>query len=103
MRMNRRWNAVLLIAGLTVTGRAAKAQLPDLPKFHPSFYGSAEADTRSTQFYLLGMYVGMGGLGWSPYFNINGYLDRYPDGTTLFPQYHRIDYVRVYRDTANVY
>ncbi len=80
MRMNRRWNAVLVITGLTVMGRAAEAQLPDLQKLHPSFYGSAEADTRSAQFYLLGMYVGMGGLGWSPYFNINGYLDRYPVG-----------------------
>jgi beta-glucanase (GH16 family) len=26
-----------------------------------------------------------------------------PDATTVFPQYQRIDYVRVYRDTANVY
>jgi beta-glucanase (GH16 family) len=26
-----------------------------------------------------------------------------PDATTVFPQYHRIDYVRVYRDTANTY
>lgn len=81
MRINSRWNGVLAIVGLAVIGRAAQAQLPDLPKLHPSFYGSAEADTRSAQFYLLGMYVGMGGLGWSPYFNVNGYLDHYPVGT----------------------
>jgi len=75
MRLNRHRNVVLAvaaIAGLTVLGRPAAAQL------HPSFYGSAEADTRNTQFYLLGMYVGMGGLGWSPFFNINGYLLEYP-------------------------
>ncbi len=80
MNLNRHRNAVLALAalaGLTVIGRSADAQMPTL---HPSFYGSAEADTRNTQFYLLGMYVGMGGLGWSPYFNINGYIDRFPVG-----------------------
>ena len=34
---------------------------------------------------------------------VGGQFDGNPDGTTTFPQYHRIDYVRVYRDTANVY
>jgi hypothetical protein len=78
MELKRHRNAVLALAalaGLTVIGRTAEAQMPPL---HPSFYGSAEADTRNTQFYLLGMYVGMGGLGWSPYFNINGYVLHYP-------------------------
>ena len=78
MRLNKHRNAVLALAafaGLTVIGRKAEAQMPQL---HPSFYGSAEADTRNTQFYLLGMYVGMGGLGWSPFFNINGYVLEYP-------------------------
>jgi hypothetical protein len=55
-------------------GSRAEAQLSS---FHPSFYGSAEADTRSSQFYLLGMYVGVGGLGWSPYLNVNGYSLHY--------------------------
>ncbi len=80
MKLNRYRNAVLALAtlaGLTVIGRTADAQMPPL---HPSFYGSAEADTRNTQFYLLGMYVGMGGMGWSPYFNINGYMLHYPVG-----------------------
>jgi hypothetical protein len=75
MRLNRHRHVVLAvaaIAGLAVIARPAAAQL------HPSFYGSAEADTRNTQFYLLGMYVGMGGLGWSPFFNVNGYLLEYP-------------------------
>jgi beta-glucanase (GH16 family) len=34
---------------------------------------------------------------------VGGDFDGRPDGTTVFPQYHRIDYVRVYRDTANTY
>jgi beta-glucanase (GH16 family) len=34
---------------------------------------------------------------------IGGLFDGNPDQTTVFPQYHRIDYVRVYRDTANTY
>jgi len=34
---------------------------------------------------------------------VGGAFDGNPDGTTVFPQYHRLDYVRVYRDTANVY
>lgn len=34
---------------------------------------------------------------------VGGHFDGAPDGTTQFPQYHRIDYVRVYRDTANTY
>jgi hypothetical protein len=82
MTLNNHRNAVLAlsaVAVLTTFGRKAEAQLPTL---HPSFYGSAEADTRNTQFYLLGMYVGMGGLGWSPYFNINGYVLNYRVGGT---------------------
>ena len=34
---------------------------------------------------------------------VGGDFDGPPDGSTVFPQYQRIDYVRVYRDTANVY
>ena len=34
---------------------------------------------------------------------VGGQFDGNPDPSTVFPQYHRIDYVRVYRDTANVY
>ncbi|HEY8832037.1 MAG TPA: hypothetical protein VIM21_05970 [Gemmatimonadaceae bacterium] len=77
MRSSNHRNVVLAVAalvGLTVFGRPAAAQ----SQLHPSFYGSAEADTRNTQFYLLGMYVGMGGLGWSPFFNVNAYLLDYP-------------------------
>lgn len=66
--------ALASLAGLSVIGRTAEAQLS---QFHPSFYGSAEADTRHSQFYLLGIYVGVGGLGWSPYFNVNGYSLHY--------------------------
>jgi hypothetical protein len=66
--------ALGVIAGLAAAARTAEAQMPPL---HPSFYGSTEFDTRHSQFYLLGMYVGMGGLGWSPYFNINGYALHY--------------------------
>jgi beta-glucanase (GH16 family) len=34
---------------------------------------------------------------------VGGDFDGNPLPATVFPQYHRIDYVRVYRDTANVY
>jgi len=34
---------------------------------------------------------------------VGGLFDGNPDPSTVFPQYHRIDYVRVYRDTANAY
>lgn len=34
---------------------------------------------------------------------VGGDFDGDPTSSTVFPQYHRIDYVRVYRDTANVY
>ena len=72
MKLNTHRNAILalaLAAGMTSAARTASAQYT----LHPSFYGSGEVDTRHSQFYLLGMYVGMGGLGWSPYFNINGW------------------------------
>src|SRR6476659_7660383 len=62
------------IGGLITAAGQADAQLTNL---HPSFYGSAELDTRNSQFYLPGVYVGVGGLGWSPYFNANGYALRY--------------------------
>jgi hypothetical protein len=66
--------AVTAVLGLVTAARSADAQFSQL---HPSFYGSAELDTRSSQFYLLGLYVGVGGLGWSPYFNVNGYALHY--------------------------
>lgn len=66
--------ALAALAGLSVIGGTAKAQIS---QFHPSVYGSAEVDTRHSQFYLLGLYVGVGGLGWSPYFNVNGYSLHY--------------------------
>jgi hypothetical protein len=75
MRLKTHRNAVLAMAaflGATSFARTAEAQ------FHPSLYGSAEADTRHSQFYLLGLYVGYGGLGWTPYFDINGWLLDYP-------------------------
>jgi hypothetical protein len=68
-------NGVLAIAALVAIAtfsKSAEAQ------FHPSYYGSAEADTRNSQFYLLGTYLGVGGFGWSPYFNANAYLLDYP-------------------------
>ncbi|NUO65246.1 MAG: glycoside hydrolase family 16 protein [Gemmatimonadaceae bacterium] len=34
---------------------------------------------------------------------VGGNFDGAPDASTVFPQYHRVDYVRVYRDTANSY
>src|SRR5687768_11148053 len=60
--------ALASLGGLSVVGRTAEAQRS---QFHPSVYGSADIGTRHSQFYLLGLYVGVGGLGWSPYFNVN--------------------------------
>ena len=78
MKLNSHRNTVLAlaaVAALTTIGRTAEAQRRS--QIHPSFYSGAEADTRNQQFYLLGMYVGTGGLGWSPFFNVNGYTLRY--------------------------
>src|SRR6266853_1317042 len=80
MRLTTHRNAIVAfaaIASLTTAARTAEAQLPKLSEFHPSLYGSTELDTRHSQFYLLGVYVGMGGLGWSPYFNANAYSLHY--------------------------
>ena len=80
MRLKINRHAVIAftaIASLTMVAKTATAQVPNLSQLHPSFYGSTELDTRHSQFYLLGMYVGMGGLGWSPYFNINAYSLHY--------------------------
>jgi len=80
MRPTTHRNAVIAfaaIASLTMAARTAEAQLSKLSEFHPSLYGSTELDTRDSQFYLLGVYVGMGGLGWSPYFNANAYSLHY--------------------------
>ena len=77
MQLKRHRNAVLALAtfaGLTAFANKASAQMGQL---HPTVYGSTEFDTRHSQFYLLGLYVGMGGLGWSPYLNVNGYLLHY--------------------------
>lgn len=76
MKLNNHRNVVLALATFAMLGTAARTAEA---QFHPSLYGSAELDTRHSQFYLLGMYVGMGGLGWSPYFNINAYTLRYHD------------------------
>ncbi len=64
--------AIAALAGVAGTSRVAAAQI------HPSFYGSAEIDTRDSQFYLLGMYLGMARARWSPYFNVNAYRLDYP-------------------------
>ena len=80
MRLTTHRSAVIAfaaIASLTMAARTAEAQLPKLSEFHPSLYGSTELDTRHSQFYLLGVYVGIGGLGWSPYFNANAYSLHY--------------------------
>ncbi len=76
MRMKTRLNTFVAIGAAcgTFATHSAGAQLSQL---HPTFYGSGEFDTRSSQFYLGGVYVGVGGLGWSPYFNANGYALHY--------------------------
>ena len=85
MRLNTRKNALIalaIVAGLTTAVGTAAAQR-SVSDLHPSFYGSTELDTRHSDFYLLGVYVGVGGLGWSPYFNVNGYYLDYIFSPTL--------------------
>jgi hypothetical protein len=75
MKLNKHCHTVLAgaaLIGIATFSRPAEAQV------RPSFYGSGEADTRNVQFYLVGMYLGTGGLGWTPYFDINGWLLDYP-------------------------
>ena len=77
MKLNNYRNAILALAAVAVMPTIARPAEAQISQFHPTFYGSAEADTRHSQFYLLGMYVGVGGLGWSPYFNVNAYSLHY--------------------------
>jgi len=76
MILKTRLNTFVAIAVVcsALSTHSARAQLSQL---HPTFYGSGEFDTRSSQFYLGGVYVGVGGLGWSPYLNANGYALHY--------------------------
>ena len=76
MRMRIHSTALMSLAVMTGPVMAPRA-LDAQTTFHPSFYGSTELDTRNSQFYLLGTYIGVGGLGWSPYFNVNAYALHY--------------------------
>ena len=73
MQLNRYRTA--LFASVTLIGSAALPRNADaqLGQFHPTAYGSTEVDTRHSQFFLGGLYLGVGGLGWSPFLNVNGY------------------------------
>jgi hypothetical protein len=77
MNKQRHRIAVLAVAGLAGLSGFAHSSFAQ-SSLHPSVYGSTEFDTRGEQFYLLGLYVGMGGLGWSPYLNVNAYHLKYP-------------------------
>jgi hypothetical protein len=69
--------AIAAIVGSFAIAPAAEGQF--LSRLHPSFYGSAEWDTQDSEFYLIGMYVGVAKLGWSPYLNVNAYRLNYVD------------------------
>ena len=77
MNRNRHRIAVLALVGLAGLSGFARNSFAQ-SSIHPSLYGSTEFDTRGEQFYLLGLYVGTGGLGWSPYLNVNAYHLVYP-------------------------
>jgi hypothetical protein len=79
MKVKRYRTALLAVAAFVGSIAIAPAAEAQFSRIHPSFYGSAEWDTDETQFYLLGMYVGISKRGWSPYFNINAYHLRYDD------------------------
>ena len=77
MRLKSHFAALLGVAVFTGTFAIAPTAEGQLAGIHPSFYGSGEADTKDNEFYLLGMYVGVSKLGWSPYVNVNGYRLNY--------------------------
>lgn len=79
MRVKSHRTALLAVAAFVGSFAIAPAAEAQLSRIHPSFYGSAEWDTENTEFYLLGMYVGISKLGWSPYLNVNAYHLRYDD------------------------
>jgi hypothetical protein len=79
MKLKRHRTALLAVAALVGSTAFAPAAEAQFSRIHPSFYGSAEWATDESQFYLLGMYVGVSKLGWSPYLNVNGYHLRYDD------------------------
>ncbi|HWL40237.1 MAG TPA: hypothetical protein VNO75_08365 [Gemmatimonadaceae bacterium] len=83
MRLKRHRNALLATAAFLGAITIAPAAQGQLSQLHPSFYGSAEWDTEDSQFYLLGMYIGVAKLGWSPYLNVNGYHLRFEDDLGL--------------------
>lgn len=81
IKMKPRSHRTALLAVAALVGSIAMVPEAEgqLPRMHPSFYGSGEWDTKDSQFYLAGMYVGISKLGWSPYLNMNGYRLEYAD------------------------
>jgi len=77
MRLNSHCTALLAVAAFAGTFAIAPAAEGQLAGIHPSFYGSGEVDTKDNEFYLVGMYLGISKLGWSPYANVNGYRLNY--------------------------
>jgi hypothetical protein len=76
MNFRKTWIVVTAIAGLV-----APAVLHAQSTIHPSFFGSTEFDTKGTNFYLLGTYIGFPtGGAWSPYFEADAYHLNFPAG-----------------------
>src|SRR5438270_11481310 len=80
MRSIQRVTQTLCAAALAAT-LATSPVTAQTTSIQPTVYGSAQADTKHTQFYLLGLYLGMPGLGWTPYATVNGYHLSFPSGT----------------------
>jgi hypothetical protein len=87
MNFRKSSSAVVTVSALAMMFTWSRPLVGQLSQFHPSLYGSGEFDTRSSQFYLAGVYVGVGGLGWSPYLNVNGYALHY----LVFPDVNNSD------------
>jgi hypothetical protein len=60
----------VIAVGIALASVPVSAQTPQI---NPSVYGDAEFDTQHSQFYLAGLYIGVGGQGWTPYANANVY------------------------------
>lgn len=78
MKFNQTWITRAMAAACLLAPAAARGQ-----SLHPSFSVDAGFDTRGSNFYGTGMYLGLPGRGpWTPYVETYAYYLNYPAGAT---------------------